>query len=759
MKSYIAFVVRFRYLVLTAIALVTLAASLMITQAVLSTSLITLFLGEDSPDYIAYRESIARFGNDDVIIVGVENGAPLSQLTLERMQRVHERLEAMDAIERVGSVANLSRVVATEDGIAIRKYADEALADPGRVDALVDALREDPVASGLLVSADGKHFLVLIELIVSERSAESGPELIDQVLATFTDEGFEASALHRTGIAAITAELIKISQSNIVQLFPVVLLILLLTVLLMFGRFWPVVVTSIVALIAVTWTMGFSILLDRNVHILMSIVPGVVLIISFSDVIHLCSAYLIELSEGKEKSEAINCAGTDVGTACLLTSATTGVGFLALSFIPTPVFQHFGLVLGVGVAIALLLAMTLSPIIFTLMKAPSPWRAGGAGRVQDVIDSIIEATSKFTDRRPRHILVGFAVFTLICLVGISRIEFENYFDQRLAPNNPVRQSGEFFDAHFLGTRTVDIYVDAAGEGGLLDPETFHKIAAFSDLIEAMPEFERTLSIIDLMESTHLAILPGDDAPAFLPTNAEALAQYLILLEMDGPDALAQFIDFNRRSMRITATTRESGIRSHFFLGERIEALALEHFGDEVKVNVTGVRYLLGGWISEVIDGQRRGLIFSVFAITLLMIFGLRSWRAGSWSMLPNLLPLIALGGWVGLFWDDVDTDTFIVAMIAIGIGVDDTIHFLMRLRIESARTSDVSEALHRTFHFAGRAIFITTAIFTLGFLPFLLSDYFSIHILGTLLPLCFVVALVADFLFLPALVRLGLLRF
>jgi len=142
-----------------------------------------------------------------------------------------------------------------------------------------------------------------------------------------------------------------------------------------------------------------------------------------------------------------------------------------------------------------------------------------------------------------------------------------------------------------------------------------------------------------------------------------------------------------------------------------------------------------------------------------MIIGLRSVRVGFWSMIPNVMPLLVLGGYVGFFWERVDSDTLALAVIALGIGVDDTVHFLMRLKLERQRTADAHKALRNTFHFSGRAIVITTVVLVAGFMPFAISDYLPLHIMGTLLPMCLVVALAADLLLVPALVKLGLMRY
>jgi predicted RND superfamily exporter protein len=128
-------------------------------------------------------------------------------------------------------------------------------------------------------------------------------------------------------------------------------------------------------------------------------------------------------------------------------------------------------------------------------------------------------------------------------------------------------------------------------------------------------------------------------------------------------------------------------------------------------------------------------------------------------MIPNLLPLIVVTATCGLIWTDLDSDTLVILMMAIGIGVDDTIHFLTRLKTESRRAPSQAVAIARTFSFAGRAIVMTTVILAVGFLPMAMSEYYSMAIMGTLLPLALVVAMVGDLLLVPAMAQVGLLKF
>ena len=149
------------------------------------------------------------------------------------------------------------------------------------------------------------------------------------------------------------------------------------------------------------------------------------------------------------------------------------------------------------------------------------------------------------------------------------------------------------------------------------------------------------------------------------------------------------------------------------------------------------------------------MLLSVVLVALLMSLALRSPRIGLVSMVPNLLPVLTIGGWIGFAWEAMDSDTLVVAIMAIGIGVDDTIHFLVRYKREAERSKTTAEAIERTFHFAGRAIAMTTIILVAGFLHFAASDYFTVDMIGKLLPTALVTALLADILLVPALVQLG----
>ena len=758
MDGFIRFIIRRRYWVLAGLALITLAAGSMFSRAVISSSVGGLFLGEH-PDYPEYLKRAKDFGNDDVIVVGVEDPRFLSAAGQERLQQATDVIAKLPHVQRVRSVLSVQHVQGNDEGIDVSSYGDLVADEPKREKEVLALLRKDRYARGLLVSHDGNSTSVVVELTSdAERAAEDLPKLVAATIKAFQDAGYARERLHVVGMAANVAAVMDATRFNLMKLFPMVALVLLVAVWIMFRRLWPVAVTGLVALISVIWTMGFALVLDRNVSVMVAMVPAIILIIAFADVIHLCSAYLLELSHGRTKEEAIRASGAEVGAACLFTSVTTFVGFVSLSLVPTPVSRQLGLVLGFGAASALVLAVTLTPILMWLFPRPRAWREGTTGKVQALLDRFLEWVAALTSTRPWTVVLVFVALSCVIGVGAYRFTIRSDFARRIDEDHDLRKDGRYFTKHFAGTSAFHLYVTVPAPRSLMEPKTFARLARFQAALEKLPDVDRVTSLVDLMQTMHRALKPG--APAGeLPTGRHALAQYLLLFEMSGGAELDRMVDFSRRTMIVRVFLACEEFRRIGEVGKQAEALARTHLGQEVTVKATGQAFLLGEFFNVILEDQKMALLLVFVLIAVMMVVGLRSLRAGLWSMIPNLLPLFTLAGFCGLAMDYVDSDLLVIAMVAIGIGVDDTIHFLMRFRIESRRQPDVTAALKRTFTYSGRGIVITTVILVAGFAPFALSDYLSIYYFGTMLPLCLVMALAADLFLVPALARLGAIRF
>jgi len=753
-RAYFEWVLKHQRWVLGLIFALTVVSAFSVSRAIFASSIGEMFFG-DAPPYARYVSLIETFGSDEVFAVAYEESDPLSIAALDRLEAITEDIENDSEVHRVRSLLSLDRIRSEDGMLFVQTYAEAARESPDQRMELLAEIQNDPILSRTLVGASEGSANMMIELTVDPtRSGEVGPRIVEDTLSAFSRHGYSIDHTHRAGFPALMTEMLVQARYALSHILPISVAVLALMVSLLFRTALPVILSMGVSGLSVLFSIGAATALDPKMSIFFGVVPAIVTVVAVSDVIHLWSAYLHELRQGKPKREAILCSAEDVGRACLLTSVTTFVGFVSISLIPTPVFRELGWVLGLGVSAALLLAMTLVPIFANLNPAPTIRAQQMDNIIARFVDSIVSLSSRCSTKHPWWVIAFFAIFTLGSVQVAGEHTIETNFITRLAEDNVIRVDNTFFETEYTGTQTLDVFVMGDDSGAMLEADTLQRFAQFEEELEAHPAIDQAISHMDILRQTHHHL--GGEGP--IPRSRAAAAQELLLLEMGGGSELDSVLNSDRSAARMTLRIREHRMRATHRLAKDIEAMGQQTLGDTVRVEATGLMALTGGWIDEIITGQRNGVIASIVIITGLMMFGLRSLSIGLISMIPNLLPLVASTALCGLVWEDIDSDTLVVLMMAIGIGVDDTIHFLMRYKIESERCENPSEAIQQTFAFSGRAIVMTTVILAVGFSPMALSDYYSMSIVGSLLPFALVVAMGADLLLVPALAQVGWLK-
>jgi uncharacterized protein len=759
MRRWVQFVLRYRYAVIAVWLGLTGLAAWSASRAEMSTRLGEDMIG-DRPEFRRYIERASNFRSDGSIIVGIEDPDMLKPANLARLKITVDELLELEEVGHVSSILSAQRIGSKGSTLHVTEYAREAREHPERAADVLAQMQADELVGPLHIAADGRSHSVLVEFTVDDsRAGEDAIWLVGNSLAVFHEAGYAPEKLHVTGFTAALAESVEQLHFNVKTIFPVVSIILILAVWLLFGRLWPAAVSMAVSMTAVIWTVGFLVAWEGRIHTLVSLTPPVVLIVAFSDVVHLCSAYLMSLGKGRSRDEAILESGSEVGRACLLTSATTFAGFASFGLIPQPAMQSTAIALAFGVAVALLIALTLVPVLFSFGKQPAPLRRGVTAVVHRGMDWLLDWARKLAISRPRTIIVAFGLIGLLAATGAPFFTFEADFYRRFDDSNRLTVDTDWFKSNFSGTNMLELYIETDEKNGLLDADRLRSIAAYQQAIVDRPDVVSATSLVDLFESIHGAMVPELAAEDPLPDNRPLLAQYLLLFESSGGDELDRIVDFPREEMVMGIRLAKDGARFTAQEGLAIQAMAEEHLGPGTRAETTGLVYLLGFFFEEIIDGQFNGLALSFVLIALLMVMGLFSLRVGLLSMIPNLLPVAFIVGLMGFLYEHVDSDVVVILVIAVGIGVDDTIHFLTRFRTEVFRGSSVDSAIEETFSFAGRGILMTTIILVAGFLPLALSSYITMKYLGTLLPIALVVALAADVLLVPAMIETGVLRF
>ena len=764
MRAWFAWILNHRPQVLALIVALSLASGASLSRVKLGSSIKKLFFGE-APEYLEYIEQSRVFSNDVGFVIALDRatltgGEPgLPEAAAERLRAASRAVAEVPGVRAVASLDSAVQVRVGEDGtLLLESPLEQILALPADLRAArLATLAQDQRLGGLLVGEGGEALALQVELDVNpDRTGEEGAVLLEQIDAAMASAGLQRGDWHLAGLPAVLVGMLELTWENLLQLFPVSVIGLLAVIFLLFRRMSPAALSVGVALISVLWTMGLAALWDPEFSVLITAVPAVVLVVSFSDVIHLWSAYETERRHGYDQREAILRSASDVGKACLLTSVTTFVGFLSLAFTPTPMFRQMGVTLSIGVAIALGLAVTMVPLALSAMNADVPPPERAAGRLTS---GVVERSRALSVRHPRWIIGAWMIAGAWGIFAMRGLHIDTDLAGRIDEDRPIRRDEAWIASRFSGDNIVQLFISTDSPGGAVQPELLAKLAGLQQELAAHPEVQHTLSAADVIAELHGALTAG---PAALPEQPNAVAQELLLLEMAGGDAgLGRMLDEDRGRTLLSVRLRPMGMRATAAEADALAELAAARLAP-ARVSVTGIRPLLGRWLDNILTGQTFGVLFSLVSVTALMAVGLRSLRIGLMSMIPNVIPLLVLGGLWGALYESMDSDVFIIWMMAVGIAVDDTIHFLMRCRVELERAPPGApgraEAIGRTFDFAGRAIVMTTVVLMAGFLPFALSDYLTLRLIGIWIPVVLLLALLADLLLVPAMVQVGWFR-
>jgi uncharacterized protein len=620
--------------------------------------------------------------------------------------------------------------------------------------------------------------------------------------------GYSDDQVFPAGMAVSGAFLIEETERHIGPFFAMTLGIVALLLMVMLRAVRAVFMCLIVALPAVAWAVGYGSWFNDGVSIVAGMAPMIVLVLSVANVIHLVGQYRMERARRPHK-EAIISTFQDVGAACFLTSLTTLIGFSSLRFIPLGTAQELGIVCGIGVVASFLLSFTIVPILLSYFDL-KPSKAKDSKLLYSLLDGCLTIARDHS----RKVVVAGAIVTAVSVAGLNLLVIDTNLDAKFYDEHPIQQSVRFFENHLTGGVNAEIIVDTGSVGGVLEADAFIKAGtpkdtaaltpdendeesfgfddeaeeapaaqprrvldaaegrkpnsvltrlaqlndelqgwSHPDIFDGKPVINQVFSVLDVAERMHRAS-GGTDR---LPNRAQFAAQ-LALFEGESSDGLDAFLDADRRYARIQLRLPSLGSRNAVALMQywepRVQALFPAVAGGETA-QMSGVELLLSEVVETLGVQLYNGFGFAAFVITLIMGFVFRSIRVGAASMLPNILPVIAGIGVLGLLDMQIDIDALFMVAIALGIAVDDTIHFLTRYKIEVDAGKLREEAVALALRETGLGIVRTSLVLILGFSVFLFSPYLTFKYIGLILPVTMLMAVLADMLVIPAMVFLG----
>lgn len=702
------------------------------------------YIGKEHPAVVRFEEFIARFGGGYPVIVAWSCGGEsdpcrsvFDESSLLMADAVGSALAASPQVSRVSSPAQTPLRVASEDAMLSHRFVSD-----GRVDAprerVADALA-DPLWVGAIVSEDASVGALVVEMPTTSITDQFAViEQIEGLIEPYRAAGFE---FYFSGSPWIEAALYRGTATTTLVVGAATGLVIALCIVV-FLRSWQSVV-GVLATIGMgsAWAVGLLPALGWVRDPITTAAPTLVLVLGTADAIHFLTSYWNLRRHAPERRPALIAAARDTHLPCLMTTLTNVAGLLSFLTTESPAIAQFGAIAAGGVFACLLLTFTVLPALLILL----PDSPGAALRETRRWDDLLQRIIALPLAAPWRVLAAAGVVTLGCAFGLTRLQTDPSALRAFKQDDPTRKAIEFVAARLRPLEGVELEIIAPAP--IFEAEIFQELERIEAALEQLDPEHQVRSVVTLARRTAEALGSG-------PLEESNLGEVLGILTLEGGASLDAWVSLDSRRVRLSLEAPALDVRARRALVDEISG-ALDSLPDGWDYALTGPTALHLA-IDEAIERTAlQSVSNSTVLVTLLVMIFLRSVVWGFLAMIPNIVPLVVLFGLMGLWGIPLEGGSAVVAPIAIGIAVDDTIHILhVYVRARRRGVASIAAVREATEH-CGRAVVTTSTALALGFLAMTASEFQSVSNIGVLSAAAIAAAAVAELLLLPALIAVA----
>jgi len=756
-KYIVRGILRYRFYNLIGIGIITVFMGYMAMQNKMSYQLAQM-LPDHHPVMQEYQKFKTHFGQDGaVMFIGTQFD---DIFQLDQFNAWYDLTHQLSAVEGVEGVMSITQLYTLTKDSQHKKFNFEAVVKQKpqsqvELDSLAKVIMGLKFYEELLYNPDTHVQLMLVTLNKDILNTKERVPLIYKLQKMLNEFGEQQNLqMHYSGlpyIRTITSDLIK-RELNLFIFLSLFVAAFILTIF--FRNFQSVFFPVLIVIISTVWTLGSIALMGYEITILTGIIPPLLIVIGIENSIFLLNKYQAEYKSHQNKIKALVRMVSRIGSANLLTNATTAAGFAAFIITGNSLLVEFGIIASLNILGIYLLTLILIPIFFSYAKPPKDKRLEklDKGTVQTIIDKMVYLVSNF---RTRIYWISIIIVAL-GFYGISTLTTTGSLVDDIPKEDVMYQDLLYFEHHFNGVLPLEITIDTKKKRGVLKMSFIRKLGKLeTDVLGKFPELSKPLSIADLVKFSKQAFYNGNPKKYSLPSNQEAnfIMQYLPKMDTGKRSLINSFVDKDLGLTRVTVQMKNLGTQEIELLRDSLEPQINNLFPPkkyDVHITGTGVVFLEG--TKYLVKNLMQSLLLALFVIGLLMALLFSSARMVIISLIPNLIPQILTAAMMGYFGIPIKPSTILIFSIALGISVDNTIHFLSRYRLHLKMNDwKISKSVILALRETGYSMINSSIVLFFGFYIFTFSQFGGTKSMGYLISFTLLVALLSNLFLLPSL--------
>ena len=755
-KNFLDLIVDYRRCLVVMIAVITVILAWHVPQLQTDPSLRS-GIDTDSPQYAEYERFVASFGHEEFMLFALKNQrGSADPAVLNGLKQITQGISHLDKVVEVLSLANL-RMFQERNGLlgnfpVLQTHKDElTLPDPAALAKLKKAL---PLMD-MLVSADLKTLGILVRMDDRWRmDLDACMAVVSQAKAIIEDKMAPGTEYRVIGPPLIRGAIVKYNVQTGIIFGILCMLIGTVVSAYVFKSFRITVIANFILSLCILWIVGLMAVLGIPLNSTTVLSFGFVPIATVEIVIHMVVRYHQFHRITRDKIAAIKQTVRWLARPCLICSSTTAVGFGTLMVSSIPMVRQLGFIMSVGIVICFSLAMILTPAFFVRLQVLDAPEKGSV--LQDWFGRVLDRIEHAIFSKYRWFVYTGLVLTVILFAGTPFIRSDTQLMSMLSENTQVIKDVRFVEHNLTPVQYLELVLDA-GPNTFKKPEVWKKVAEMEDRIRQIPEVVTTDSFLSLLQ--HLNKFVGDgSAPnnQALFTNPDLIPQLLVVTTFnpDGKRMLRRHLTAAFDRCHIGVRIKNSPDVPLKETIAEIRSIAADTMKGIAATEVTGELTIIDDQTSSLIRDQIRSMFLAAAIIVVLMIVQMGSPLLGLICLVPNIPPVAAVFGVMGWFGIPLDSVTVFAACVAIGLAVDNTIHFLTQLKNEITLhpQQSVQEGVRVAYRLTSKQIASWSTVTLLGFLALIVSPFRPVVFFGILGCASLAFCLYADLVFTQSLI-------
>ena len=685
---------------------------------------------EDLPGTQYYEKFKKDFGSEEVLLVVVRSDDLFAPDTFQSLKSISDALAKLPEVRRIISLPGIRQ--------------DMDLTEKWTLTDFEKIIRPVELFDKNFLSTDKKATVIslLLQADVDRKI------IIDAVDAVISQDYKGINTIYQIGMPSVAQALATYTEKDFVLLPPITFAVILLVLYALFGNFRGVILPSGAVAMSLVWTMGLMAKTNTALSLMTMIVPVFIIAVGTAYCMHIIAEYNNSAQERAIPREAVYLCFSRVGFPSSLAVATTVVGLASLTINRIEGIREFAVFSCLGMLSLLAIMLLFLPAVLSLLPLP---QTAARGPASPWVATILERIVILNLLHRKKVLPVLGMVTLIALIGIYFIRVETNPVDYFKKNTEI--SKNFYDIYqdMAGSFPVNLVLDSKKDNYFEDPANLAKMAAIQDHLTLLEGVDKTIAFTDFLKMVNFASNNYDPAYYSLPLQSWEIRMLTNTYKsMLGQDMYSRFMDPNMAKANIMLRTHVSSSRDFFKLRDSIAQFLKTHYMGDLTFQVTGLGMVISESSHVLTSSQVKSLSITMLVIFVIMLLLFLSGKVGLVAIATNFFPIILCFGIMGWCGIKLSVVTSLIASIAIGLAVDDTIHYLVRYNREFKRDLDKDRAMRDTLKSVGPPIIFTTITISLGFSVLLFSHFQPTAVFGMLMVITMLAALVGDLVFLPA---------